>query len=226
MSERKKILIFGGGSKFGLELSKEFLQLNHDVSIITSSNITNYDFRIYNVDWLHLDIPSVEKLCKKLDNFDILIFNQNYSKINELENISIEKLYMWAKLKKWQQGQYINCHLPLQVCNSLFVKNKINKKTKVLWMLSGCIKNNTFSSLEYKTQKHINYEIVRYVDNLNILKCIGFNPGELNQKNYQIKASKLSQFLTTLECNRGENFYAFNEDYKIIPKKIIFYENV
>ena len=104
MSERKKILIFGGGSKFGLELSKEFFKLNHDVSIITSSNITNYDVRIYNVDWLHLDIPSVEKLCKNLDNFDILIFNQNYSKINELENISIEKLYMWGKLKKWQQN--------------------------------------------------------------------------------------------------------------------------
>jgi len=222
MSERKKILIFGGGSKFGLELSKEFFKLNHDVTIITSSNITDYNVSIYNVDWLDLDIPSVEKLCKNLDNFDILIFNQNYSKINELENISIEKLNMWKKLKQWKQGQYINCHLPLQVCNSLFVKNKINKKTKVLWMLSGCITNNTFTNLEYKTQKYINYEIVRYIDNLNIFKCMGFNPGELHEKNYQIKASNLAQFLITVECNRSENFYGFDEDYKIIPKKIYF----
>lgn len=226
MLERKKILIFGGGSKFGLELSKEFFKLNHEVSIITSSNTPNHDVKIYNVDWLNLDIPSVEKLCKNLDKFDILIFNQNYSKINNLENISIEKLDMWKKLKNWQQGQYINCHLPLQVCNSLFVKNKINKKTKVLWMLSECIKENSLSSLEYKTQKYINHEIVRYIDNLNILKCIGFNPGRLDEKNYQIKASKLSQFLITVAPNCGENFYAFNKDHEIIQKKIIFYENV
>lgn len=222
MMARNKILVFGGGSKFGLEVSKEFYNLNYEVSIVTSSKISNDAFKIHNVDWSTLDIVSTEKLCKSLENFDILIFNQNYSKINNLENISIEKLHMWKNLKEWQQGQYVNCHLPLQVSNSLFIKNKINKKTKVVWMLSGCIKDDSFSSLEYKMQKYINHEMVRYIDNLHILTCIGFNPGKLNRNNYQIKAHKLAHFLETKEINLGSNFFAFDKNYEVVQKQNYF----
>lgn len=222
MQEKKKILIFGGGSKFGLELAKSFASLNHEVSIVTSAGSSETNFKTHVVDWSKLDITRVEKLCTSFAEFDIVIFNQNYSTINNLEDISIPKLEMWKKLKQWQQGLYINCHLPLQICNSLYVNNKINDKTKVLWILSGCISNDSFTTLEYQTQKYINHESVRYMKRLDMVKCIGLNPGKLDENNYAIKANKLSKFLETVENNNTGTFYAFDKNNEITQKQNYF----
>lgn len=222
-SNNKKTLIFGGGSKFGLELSNELHKLNHEIEIVTSSDILQSNFKIHKIDWSTLNIAGVEKLCKDLSNFNFLIFNQNYSKIDKLEDITVEKLKMWSVIQKWQQGQYINCQLPLQVCNSLLKKNKINNETKVVWILSNCININNFhSSLEYKTQKYINHEMVAYINNLNILKCVGLDPGSLDKNNYQIKARNFSCFLEKGFIDSKNPYYSFNDDNMVITKQKYF----
>jgi len=216
---KKNSLIFGGGSKFGLHLAKELHTLLYNVEIVTSSDFVDKDFKTHKIDWLTCEILKTKKLCNSLSNVDILIFNQNFSKIFNLENISVEELQMWKKIKIWQQSQFINCQLPLQVCNSLLKKNKINKNTIVIWMLSDCIKNTKFHNLEYKLQKYTNNEVVNYVNNLGFFKCIGFNPGKLNNDNYQIKARSFCNFLKNDALTSKNVYYSFNDKNIVINEK-------
>jgi hypothetical protein len=216
---KKTSLIFGGGSKFGLHLSKELHKLLYNVEIVTSSSVVAEKIKTHKIDWLTCEITKTEKLCNSLSNVDILIFNQNFSKISNLENIDIQKLEMWKKIKIWQQSQFINCQLPLQVCNSLLKKNKISKNTIVVWMLSGCIKDTNFHNLEYKLQKYINNEVVNYVNNLGFFKCIGFFPGKLTENNYQIKAHNFCNFLKNNPLNSKNVYYSFNNENIVVDRK-------
>lgn len=217
---KKNSLIFGGGSKFGLHLSKELHKLSYHVEIVTSSSIVDQKFKTNKIDWLNYEITKTEKLCHNFPNVDILIFNQNFSKISHLENIDIEKLEMWKKIKLWQQSQFINCQLPLQVCNSLLKKNKVSKNTTVVWMLSDCIKDLKCSNLEYKLQKYINNEIVNYVNNLKFFKCVGLDPGKLTENNYQIKAHNFCNFLKNGQFDSKNIYYTFDNNNLVINRKI------
>jgi len=213
-----KILIFGGGSKFGLELSKSFRDLDCQIEIVTSADIQHKDFKTHRVDWLTLDSATTEKLCKEFSNIDIVIFNQNYSQINGLENIALGKIQMMKNMKHWNQGQFVNCELPLQVCNSLYLKKRFNKNAKAVWLLSDAINTSSNVSLEYKIQKYINHEMVDYINKLNILKCIGFNPGALKESNSTTKAKILSNFLVDRSSDLKESYYSFDENNMVIGK--------
>ena len=215
-----KILIFGGGSKFGLQLSNEMKNLECDVEIITSTDVQDNSFKVHKVDWLTLDRSSTEKLCKEFTDVDTIIFNQNYSEINGLENVSSNKLEMMNNMKKWNQGIFINCELPLQVCNSLYLRKCFTNKPKVIWMLSDAINDSKFPNLEYKIQKYINHEMVDYINNLNIIKCIGFNPGTMDDENYYAKAHSLADVLTRDPLK--DTYYSFDDDLMVIGKEKYF----
>ena len=57
---------------------------------------------------------------------------------------------------------------------------------------------------------------------LDMVKCIGLNPGKLDENNYAIKANKLSNFLETVEPNNTGSFYAFDKNNEIIQKQNYF----
>jgi len=213
------VLIFGGGSKFGIALSKAFADLDSKIQIVTSTDVKHKNFEVHKVDWLNLDSAKTEKLSKEFSNVDIVIFNQNYSQINGLENIALDKIQMMKNMKHWKQGQFVNCELPLQVCNSLYLKKRFNTNAKAVWLLSDAINISGNVSLEYKIQKYVNHEMVNYINKLNILKCIGFNPGALDESNASQKAKTLSNFLVKQTSDLTENYYEFDNDMVITKGK-------
>lgn len=214
-----KILIFGGGSKFGLHLSNEFSNLKCEVEIVTSSTLENLPFKQYKIDWLTLDRTTIQKLCKQFQDIDVIIFNQNYSQINELENISVSQLDMMGNLKKLAQGHFVNCELALQVCNSLYVNKKFKKNAKAVWMLSESIDSSSYVSLEYKLQKYTNYQFVNYINNSKILNCLGIYPGKIQENDYAIKAKNLANFLTNKISDTTEPYYTFDDRHMVMVKK-------
>ena len=64
--------------------------------------------------------------------------------------------------------------------------------------------------------------MVAYINNLNILKCVGLDPGSLDKNNYQIKARNFSCFLEKGFIDSKNPYYSFNDDNMVITKQKYF----
>jgi NAD(P)-dependent dehydrogenase (short-subunit alcohol dehydrogenase family) len=206
----KNILIVGGGSKFGNELTNIFKQKNYKIHIITGSAIGDTDTNVLKVDWETCNIQHFEKFLKNLPNLDLVIFNQNAPSLTKdcLIFDSTRTIEVWKRTKIWTQSHYVNCILPVHLLNSL--SNKLQSESSVVWMLSTAM----FSLIgppDYIGYKFQNYVLMKNFAQYNPQKYIGVCPGHLINENYKAKSQILSNFLENLTKIDSGKFFKFDE---------------
>jgi len=123
----KTVLITGGNKGIGLEVTREFLNLNYDI-IVIARDFKNFEFKNHaKVKQIKFDLSKVdeiESLIASLDNIDILINNAGvmyslaYNKYADDKKDTILKLNLEAPIKlieevsknmlKRNQGRVVN----------------------------------------------------------------------------------------------------------------------
>jgi len=186
------ILIVGGGSKLGLELTKNYLIQGHNVDVITGSDLSEYqkeykNLKVVEVDWGLIE-NAPQTIEKKLDYFlsdkyDIIIFNQN----------NITKHTSFELIQKNQHTEFIkniNTNVLLgDIILRFLYHHKITENTKVVYNISRiitCWNNEQQLSLHgdkagYAAIKTLNYLFVKGYSMFNkgIYFCI--EPGHFNK---------------------------------------------
>ena len=139
---KSKVLITGAGQKLGKELSNLFKFNNYSVDTISST--LKLEQNNYHIDWENITYHSASTTLDKLKEgqvYDYIIFNHNgkgclnssnYGKLGELEHLI------------WSKEYFINCQF-IELCISKLLK-RINNKTRVISLVSGCIELNDENS--------------------------------------------------------------------------------
>ena len=208
----KNCLIFGGGSKFGLDLSHQLVDQSYTVYSVSSTPTSRLQTLL--IDWKKCDLNSVDKLLECVPTVDLLIFNQNFSETTNNIDFTESRTKTWIEIQKWKQAHYVNSLLPYQVLNNLVISSKFNNTSTAVWILSMAINKTTIdSSLGYKAQKYLNKEMVRHASNdKNPGHYIGFDPGRLTSENRVQKATTLTNFLKN---NDFESlYYKFDDKFQ------------
>lgn len=194
----KNCLIIGCGSKFGLTLTQTLLDQNCQVYGISGSCLPDHErLSVLKVDWDTCEISDIEKFVRKLPKLDLIIFNQNSAKMQSqmIKLGSLDTLTVWKQSKLWTHSHYVGSVMPIHILNSLHSCNSIDETTITTWLLSNSIlSKNTASPIDYKAQKYLNAEIIRYLSLNNAGAFIGLDPGKLTDQNYDSKAQTFIQF--------------------------------
>lgn len=136
---KQRVLIVGGGSKFGKILSLGLLEQEYEVDIITSTGPPHSDIQYSKVDWDRLNhflsIKALEKF-KSGEPYNLIIFSQNagsqgydagYGKMNINEHAA------------WTQQFFTNVQFIDIVISEL--TDRIISTTKIMALASGIIQN-------------------------------------------------------------------------------------
>jgi len=132
-----KVLIVGGGSKFGESLA-DLYSSDNEVHVVTGNDSDAH--RVTKVNWHECKLQDV---IPHLDNmYDIVIFNQNGGGApnrNDGENAYTD---FDQPIEWWNQSFFNNVQLPYYIIKHLELRTGM----KICWMLSPLMK---FSSREY-----------------------------------------------------------------------------
>lgn len=209
----KNCLIFGGGSKFGLSLSKKLSEVGYDLYNVTSNPSDSSKDIV--VDWHKCDFIFVERLLSNLPVIDLVIFNQNFCQIPEMIDLTVGKLRFWKQNQNWIQSHFINSILPCQVLSTLSLDGKFTDSSLAVWMLSKVIlDDHDDKHLGYRAQKRLNKDIIKNISKNNPGRFMGFDPGVVDPINRDLKAQTLVEYLIT-DMQKGL-FYQFNKDYTAV----------
>lgn len=209
MNNEKNVLIVACGSNFGASLAYQFGNNNYNVYGISG---TAQSEKILQIDWKTCSIDQFEKFLRNLPGIDCVIFNQNSKSVTEqLYSLgSIPVLGAWKQSKHWIQSHYVNCVLPVHMLHTLVGANKLNDRTRIVWVLSQSIMNN-ISPGDYIGQKYQNYITMQNFAKQNKQTFIGVCPGKLDQTLWDHKSQKLMNFLTKSDSLISGKFYAFDQ---------------
>jgi NAD(P)-dependent dehydrogenase (short-subunit alcohol dehydrogenase family) len=186
------ILIVGGGSKLGLELTKNYLIQGHNVDVITGSDLSEYqkeykNLKVVEVDWGLIEYApqTIENKINKLSttHYDIVIFNQN----------NLTKHTSFLLEQKHQHTSFINNVNTNVLLGDIILRflyhYKITENTKVVYNISRiitCWNNERELSLHgdkagYAAIKTLNYLFIKGYSKFNkgIYFCI--EPGHFNK---------------------------------------------
>jgi len=209
------VLIVGGGSKFGAEITTILQNNSHDCYVITSNTQLQTN-NILCIDWTTCGISDFEKFLRGLPDLDLIIFNQNSTSITEdyLKLNSSHIFKIWQQSKQWSQSYYVNCILPMHMLHTLTETKKLTASTKIVWMLSGVIFTES-SLIDYVGQKYQNYISMKELAKNNIGTYIGIVPTHLSINT--TTATVLVNFLTTeLSGSHSGKLFAVNTIDKLI----------
>ena len=224
---KKKVLILGGSSDIGIELTKKFLnENNYKISVHYNKDkkvIKNFKNKC-NLVKADLSTLNYKKIIKKFDNdYDIIINLIGYINNKSFEKSSIESL---------EKTLRINSLIPL-----IIIKKSIKKMLKKNW---GRIINTSSigvkfgggnSTFEYSLSKHLNEFIPSYFNKIanknifyNVLK-IGLTDTKIHNKisNKDIaKRTKLLPVKKMASANDIANYIIFlTRDNNFITNEII-----
>lgn len=120
---QSKILIVGGGSKFGAQLATTAKEYGDEVHVITGNTDIEAD-RVIPVNWHHVStgdvIPKIDK------DYDVVVFNQNGGgSPNDIvkENVQLEH---------WNRAFFNNVQLSYYIAQYI----EVTENSKIVWMLS------------------------------------------------------------------------------------------
>jgi nucleoside-diphosphate-sugar epimerase len=136
---KNRVLIIGGGSKFGKKTSLGLLEEGYEVDIITSTGSPHKDIKFSRVNWESLNhYLAVEALKKFKDGepYTEIIFNQNAGSSGFAENYGIMTPQEHAE---WSQHFFNNVQLIDIVIKEL--KGRIIPSTKIIGLVSGIIQS-------------------------------------------------------------------------------------
>jgi hypothetical protein len=138
---------------------------------------TNFPKAINRViDWTHLDLNTVNNICKEIDRVDFMFFNQNQSSLSPKDfSSNIGQVEMLKLIKSWSKGHWASCQLPYVMIKTL--ENKFSTQIKIGWMLSSFI-NYQYEGVEehpdYSGNKFTSYLIMKSFSTK--FKCFGIDP--------------------------------------------------
>lgn len=157
---KKQCLILGGGSKFGRNLTENFIANNYQVRLVTSTPepwYQNTSVDLVPVDWKTISVSNIREIIKNLSTVDVVFFNQNSCALS-FEKFKSNKL---QSPSNWQQNYFVACQLPFYLVQAL--RSNFHN-TKVAWMLSSLISNprdNQIGYADYIGNKFTNYCIMK-----------------------------------------------------------------
>ena len=177
------VLIVGGGSKLGLELSKQYSkQKDTQVDIITSTPLLDMEHHLVN--WKNLTPETIQQAAQSFDSkvYDIIIFNQNMYMPHKLCYYVDAEEPIEGTVKLLQHCHLVNNLLPGILLNG--IKTKLNQDTKVVWFLSGMVhgwrhKSSPVGFAAYANTKAQNYYNMTGFNSISPDKGIfvAINPG-------------------------------------------------
>ena len=225
------VLIVGGGSKLGLELTKYYLNQGCTVDVITGSDINLLQQEYTNLNYItvnwrliqHSPLSIVRKLGSfSSETYDIIIFNQN----NKDTNISFN-LNNGSLSAEFLKNLNTNVLLPDFIIRELYSSGKIQTDTKVVTMISHII-----SSWLIQLDKHGDKAGYAAIKTLNFLFNKGYStfnkgiyyciePGHFNKElSGSIEKAKndiINNIAIADSSWNGKAFQAYsNNEYKII----------
>jgi hypothetical protein len=224
----KNVLIVGGGSKVGLETTRNFLQREYTVNLISSKLLEpDNNLNQLQVDWNTLKISDLELFLKKLPMQQILLFNQNASALSDkCYNIkSFDKLDLWRQEKHWSQAYFVSCILPFHIIHSL--GKNCNEATKIGWMLSSLILKHDSKQIQFSDyigNKFVNYLLIKNFSTHHESCFFVINPDSLNDTGTPENISKFLDFVIgadtkklngkifKLSCVEDINFKQFDDE--------------
>jgi len=202
----KNALLVGGGSKFGAKLTE---QLKTYYTVYGISGSTKSDRQNLNVDWKTCKNQTVEKFLRGLPDIDLIIFNQNYTALNDscFEFGKEHVFNVWKRSVEWNQAHYVNCILPMYILHTVYDNKHLLPHAVICWMLSSSIFETTENApVDYKGQKYQNYlSMKRYAEN-NPHTSIGICISALKQQSDIEKSKVFVDFLQRTDLKSGQ-FY-------------------
>lgn len=195
----KRVLITGGGSKFGYELTKRFSDNGYIVDVITSTNVIHENVNVSIIKWSTI---TENKLKKALDSFgsneyDVIFFNHNTGGgPNETDYLP----YTDYNIKKWSNHYFINCQIPFITLK--YIHSKVKHDTKIGWMISGMVDGKWEDGWKYGGYvgfKATNLYQMRGFSKYypGIFFCM--NPGHIELHNYEGDSSQIVDTIKNLE---------------------------
>lgn len=137
------VLIVGGGSKLGLELTRHYLDQGYNVDVITGSDINflkqEYDnLKYITVDWGIMEYAP-HTILNRLDHFlsdtySIIIFNQNNVGVHTSFELNQENQHT-----EFIKNINTNIILPDIILRKLYSSEKIQTDSKVVFLISRII---------------------------------------------------------------------------------------
>lgn len=193
----KQCILVGGGSKFGALLTKQFIEQDYRVHLITSNGSAwqnNTQVNVIDVDWHNLDITKLKFLIPDIDHVDVLLFNHNASALN-IESFHSDSL---QNPRDWQRSYFVATQFPYYYVKSL--TKKINKGSKIGWMLSELIQRPVVDQVgfsDYIGNKFTNACIMKSFSLAGPSTFFGVHPDGGTALDPDLKAKNLVHLIDT-----------------------------
>jgi hypothetical protein len=201
---RKKALLFGCGSKWGLSFTTHLSDCGYEIDLISSSDIILTNVNNYKINWLTSNENSIKNILKK-QKYDLIFFNQNSGGGPNGEDLSPTRTF---PLDHWNLHQWINCQLPYVVVKHL--SETIDDSTKIGWMLTGLIKgndSNLYQYAGYASLKSTNLHIMRGFSQYHSGIFFAINPIWFPVEDYKKDAIQIASVIEKLEKkDSGKSF--------------------
>lgn len=204
----KNVLMVGGGSKWGLEFTKELVNQGSNVDLITGSEIILPNVNSIKIDWYNLNRDYIKSKIDQNKIYDLIFFNQNSG---GAPNDHFLKPNNEIDLSTWNYHIWINCQLPYVIIHHL--SKGMQSNTKIGWMLTGLIHGhdrNMFQYAGYATVKANNLHIMRGFSQFHHGIFFAINPGWFPIEDYKQDAKKIIKVINNL--NLSDTGKTFNKD--------------
>jgi len=204
----KNALIIGGGSKWGLEFTKELVNQGYDIDLITGSDVNLPNVNCVKINWFNVDKNLIKSLINTDKNYDLIFFNHNSG---GNPNDHFLKSGNEIELEQWNYTYWINCQLPYVIIHHL--SKNINQGTKIGWMLTGLIDGHNpdmFRYSGYAAVKSTNLHLMRGFSQFHQGIFFAINPGHLSVNEYQKDALQIFSVIKNIK--QEDSGKVFNKD--------------
>ena len=200
----KRALLFGCGSKWGLEFTKYLADNGYQVNLVSSSIVNYPNVKTLNINWVTSNETCIKELLAK-EEYDLIFFNQNSGGGPGGDHFSPLRDY---SIDHWNIHNWINCQLPYTVIKHL--SSTITEKTKIGWMLTGLIVGNDTSRYQYAgyaSIKSTNLHIMRGFSQFHKGIFFAINPIWFPVEDYKKDAEQISNIIERLDLkDSGKSF--------------------
>ena len=204
---KKKALLFGCGSKWGLSFTQHIANNNYEIDLVSSSDVDLPNVNNLKIDWLMSNEKTIKDLIPN-ESYDLIFFNQNSGGGPGGDDFGPDRNF---SIDHWNLHMWINCQLPYVVIKHL--NNGIRENTKIGWMLTGLIIGNDeklYQYAGYASLKSTNLHIMRGFSQYHKGIFFAINPLWFPVEDHRTDAEKIFNLIEKL--NSKDNGKSFNKD--------------
>lgn len=203
----KKALLFGCGSKWGLEFTKALADKGYEIDLISSNDVVYNNVQNFKVDWITSNQHIIKNIIKPKE-YDLIFFNQNSGGGPGGEDFGPSRDF---PLDHWNMHLWINCQLPYIVIKHL--SKNIKETTKIGWMMTGLITGNDpnlYQYAGYASLKSTNLHIMRGFSQFHQGIFFAINPIWFPIEEYKNDAEKIFRVIENIK--KEDSGKSFNKD--------------